>query len=232
MITDKSQMDPLISNPTSNEFFNSISHLIGTILSLAGMIVLIVFSALDSKWLHLVAFAIYGTTLFLSMLASTILHFNLLFNRYIRTLGILDHCAIYLLIAGTYTPYCLVLLNGWIGWTIFGVIWSIAIFNITIKSIFFEKIPGFLSTASYIMMGWMIVFVVYYIYLLLPASALIILFSGGFCYTVGAVIFTRNRPDPWPPYFGSHEIWHLMVILGNLAMFLVQILYILPHHVG
>jgi len=164
MVFDKKQMDPMISSPDSNEYFNSISHLIGAILSLAGLIVLVVFSARDDKWIHLISFSIYGTTLFLSFLASCLLHFNLLFNKYSRVLGILDHNAIYLLIAGTYTPLCLVVLKGTIGWTLFGIIWSFAAFCITIKSIFFKTLPKSLSMASYKMMGWVLIIFIYFVF--------------------------------------------------------------------
>jgi hemolysin III len=123
MVYDKTQMDHMISSADSNEYFNSISHLIGAILSVTGTTVLIVFSAIEYKWMHLISFAIYGTTLFLAFFSSTLLHFNLLFNKYRRVLGILDHNAIYLLIAGTYTPFCLVILEGALGWSIFAFIY-------------------------------------------------------------------------------------------------------------
>jgi len=222
----KEKMDPLISSFNSNEYFNSICHLIGAILSLAGLIVLIVFSAMSHRWIHLVSFSIYGTTLFLSFLASCLLHFNLLFDRYSRVLGILDHCAIYLLIAGTYTPFCLAILDGATGWSLFGIIWGIAVFLITIKAIFFSQLSILFSNLSYMVMGWLVVFFIYPIYLKLGVQATILMVTGGLFYSLGALVFTKDWPDPWPPFFGNHEIWHLCVLFGNATFFFVMLFYV------
>ncbi|KPV50128.1 hemolysin, partial [Kouleothrix aurantiaca] len=148
----------MISSPDTNEYVNALTHLVGAILSLSAIAVLVTLAAIAGKWLHLIGFAVYGTTLFLSFLASTMLHFFLLFGRYKRVFGILDHCAIYLLIAGTYTPFCLTLFAGATGWVLFGVIWSLAIFWIVLKSVFFVRMPTMLSNLSYLSMGWLVVF--------------------------------------------------------------------------
>ena len=124
MSLQKPSPDPLISSSDSNEYFNSISHLIGAILSISALAVLVTLASIDHKPVHVISFAIYGTSLFLSFLFSSLLHFFLLFKKYLRVLGVLDHNAIYLLIAGTYTPFCLAILNGATGWVLFGVIWS------------------------------------------------------------------------------------------------------------
>ena len=219
----------MISSPDSNEYFNSISHLVGAILSISALAVLVSLAAVAGKPAHVVGFAIYGVSLFLSFLFSVLLHFFLLFNKYLRVFGILDHNAIYFLIAGTYTPFCLAVLSGATGWVLFGIIWSLAVFFITLKSIFFARIPIWMSNASFLLMGWIIVFLIGPIYRELGTGALSLLIAGGLCYTVGALIFARGKPNPFPPYFGNHEIWHTCVLAGNTFMFLVMLWYVLPY---
>ena len=228
MAMDKTQMDPMISSLNINEYFNSITHLIGAILSIIGTIVLIVFSAHAEKWLHLVSFAVYGTTLFLSLLASCLLHFFLLHKKYIRALGILDHNAIYLLIAGSYTPFALVVLQGPLGWSLFALIWGLAVFNITIKSIFFQKMGKNLSTVGFILMGWPAIFYAIPLYHALGGMALALMVGGGLVYTIGAMAFMNEKPDPFPPFFGNHEIWHVAVLIGNAMFFTLMLLFVLP----
>ena len=219
----------MISSPDSNEYFNSISHLVGAILSISALAVLVSLAAVAGKPAHVVGIAIYGVSLFLSFLFSVLLHFFLLFNKYLRVFGILDHNAIYILIAGTYTPFCLAVLSGATGWVLFGIIWSLAVFFITLKSIFFARIPIWMSNASFLLMGWIIVFLIGPIYRQLGTGALSLLVAGGLCYTVGALIFARGKPNPFPPYFGNHEIWHVCVLAGNTFMFLVMLWYVLPY---
>jgi hemolysin III len=228
MNLQKPSLDPQISAPDSNEYFNSISHLIGAILSVSALIVLVALSAINNKPVHVISFSIYGISLFLSLLFSCLLHFFLLFGKYLRVFGILDHNAIYLLIAGTYTPFCLIIFNGAIGWVLFGVIWSLAVFFITIKSIFFERISVWMSNISYLLMGWIVIFLIVPVYTHLSMEAILLLLAGGLFYTIGAVIFAIGKPNPFPPYFGSHEIWHVCVLAGNASMFLVMLFYVLP----
>lgn len=225
----KQYMDPMISSLDSNEYFNAISHLIGAILSISVLVTLITLSALDQKWLHVVGFSIYGTTLLLAFIASCLLHFFLLFGQYKRILGVLDHCAIYLLIAGTYTPFCLTIFNGATGWLLFGIVWSLTIFFITIKSIFFTNMPIVFSYASYIVMGWLVIFFFSPIYTNLGITAIVLMGIAGLTYTVGAIIFARGKPNPFPPHFGNHEIWHLAVFVGNALFFLVMFFFVLPY---
>lgn len=225
----KVHMDPMISSYNSNEYYSSILHLLGTILAFAGTAFLIVLSAQQAKWVHLVSFSIYGLTLFLSFLASTMLHFNLLFDRYYRILGIFDHNAIFLLIAGTYTPLALAVFGGGMGWGLFTLIWCLAAFNMTIKSIFFARMGKGLSTLCFILMGWPVVFYAWPIAKLLGPEALILMIVGGLFYTVGAISFTIHRPDPLPPYFGNHEIWHTAVFIGNGIFFYFMYAHVLTY---
>jgi hemolysin III len=229
MNLQKPSLDPHISSIDSNEYFNSISHLIGAILSVSALVVLVTLSAINHKPVHVIGFSIYGTSLFLSLLFSCLLHFFLLFGKYLRIFGILDHDAIYLLIAGTYTPFCLIIFSSAIGWVLFGIIWSLAVFFITIKSIFFERISVLMSNISYLLMGWIVVFLIGPVYNQLGMGAISLLVAGGLFYTVGAFIFANGKPNPFPPHFGSHEIWHICVLAGNAAMFLVMLFYVLPY---
>jgi hemolysin III len=222
-------LDPLISSSDSNEYFNSISHLIGAILSISALAVLVTLAAIDHKPVHVIGFAIYGTGLFLSFLFSCLLHFFLLFKKYKRIFGILDHNAIYLLIAGTYTPFCLTVLSGATGWVLFGIIWSLTVFFITLKSIFFTKISVLMSNISYLLMGWVIIFLIGPIYKQLGIGAISLLIAGGLFYTIGALILGNGKPNPFPPHFGNHEIWHVCVLAGNTFMFLVMLFYVLPY---
>jgi hemolysin III len=232
MNLQKPPLDPLISSPDSNEYFNSISHLIGAILSISALGVLVALAAIDHKPAHVIGFAIYGTSLFLSLLFSCLLHFFLLFGKYLRVFGILDHNAIYLLIAGTYTPFCLTIFSGSTGWILFGIIWSLAVFFITLKSIFFTRISVLMSNVSFLLMGWIIVFLIGPIRGQLGMGAISLLITGGLFYTIGALIFANKKPNPFPPYFGNHEIWHSCVLAGNTAMFLVMLFYVLPYSKG
>jgi hemolysin III len=225
----KDPMDRMISAPDSNEYVNALSHLVGAILSVSALAVLVTLAALAHKWALLVGFAIYGTTLFLSFLASSILHFFLLFGRYRRVFGILDHSAIYLLIAGTYTPFCLGLFAGPLGWLLFGVVWSLAVFWIVLKAVFFTRMSSALSNLSYISLGWVVIFFIGPIYTRLGPGAIALMLAAGLVYSVGAVSFALGRPNPRPPIFGNHEIWHLAVLLGSAIFFCVMLLYLLPY---
>jgi hemolysin III len=226
---NKPALDPMISSPDSNEYFNSISHLIGAILSISALAVLVTLAALAGKSVHVVGFAIYGTSLFLSFLFSCLLHFFLLFGKYKRVFGILDHDAIYILIAGTYTPFCLTVFGGATGWLLFGIIWSLAVFFITLKSIFFTKITVWMSNVSFLLMGWLVIFLIGPVYQQLGLGAILWLLAGGLSYTIGAVIFAVGKPNPFPPYFGNHEIWHICVLAGNAIFFVVMLTYVLPY---
>ncbi len=231
MVRPKDALDPMISSPDSNEYYNALSHLLGAILSVSAIAVLVTLAAQEGKWLHLIGFAVYGATLLLSFLASTILHFFLLFGRYLRVLGILDHCAIYLLIAGTYTPFCLTLFAGPLGWFLFGLVWSLAAFWIVLKAVFFTRMPTLVSNLSYVSLGWIVVFFFAPVYNKLGPGAIGLMVAAGLCYTIGVASFASGWPNPFPPYFGTHEIWHTAVLIGGAIFFCVMLFYLLPYNV-
>jgi hemolysin III len=190
---------------------NGVSHLFGLLLAAAGTILLL---RLAREPAQLVAFAVYGTTLILLYGASTLYHTLPLVGRPLRALRTLDHIAIYFLIAGTYTPVTLVTLNGAFGWTILGIVWLIALAGIPFK-LFFLDAPVWLSTATYLGMGYLALVAVVPIARAVSFGGLTLLVAGGLAYTVGAVIYARRRPDPFPGRFGHHEIWHLLVLTGS-----------------
>ena len=190
------------------EIFNSITHGIGTLLSIAGLILLVVFAVIKGNVWHIVSFSVFGSTLVLLYLTSTLYHsftkekIKNLFARF-------DHAAIFLLIAGTYTPFLLTALRGTLGWTLFGIIWSVAIAGVVIRSIYLTRFKK-LMVALYLAMGWLFVVAVGPMMKNLPVLSIIFLFLGGIFYSVG-VIFYMKRNLKY-----SHGIWHLFVMAGSI----------------
>jgi hemolysin III len=201
---------------------NGVSHLIGLLLAAAGTILLLRLARGPGQ---LLAFAIYGTTLILLYSASTLYHSLPLSERPLRALRTLDHIAIYFLIAGTYTPVALVTLNGKLGWTILAAVWLIALAGIPFK-LFFLDAPAWLSTATYLGMGYLALVAVVPLVRAVSYEGLAWLIAGGIAYTVGAVIYARERPDPFPGRFGHHEIWHLLVLTGSGCHYAFMVYYV------
>ena len=207
------------------EPFSCYSHLVGALAAIAALVVLVVTSHQD-PW-RVVGFSIYGASLVILYLASTIYHWLLLPIPKRRWLNRIDHVAIFLLIAGTYTPVCLVTLRGGWGWTIFGIVWGAALVGTIIK-LCFRSLPRWVSAAIYVMMGWIAVIATVPLVRAFPAAALMWLLAGGLLYTTGAVIYATRRPNPLPRVFGFHEIFHLFVLAGSTAHFVFMIRYVAP----
>jgi len=202
------------------EMMNAVTHGVGALFSLAGLIVLTASAYMYGTVWHLVSFAVYGSSLVLLYLASALYHsFRREKLKYI--FKICDHSAIYLLIAGTYTPFSLILLHGFMGWIILGVVWTMAVIGVALK-IFFVARLKVVSTICYLIMGWLIVVVIKPIAAVLPAEGLFWLVGGGVFYTVGS-FFYLNRRIPY-----NHAVWHLFVMAGSIAHFIAVFYYVLP----
>jgi hemolysin III len=201
------------------EVANSVTHGLGLLASLAGAFVLVSLAVEQGGVWHVVSAAVYGTTLVTMYTASTLYH-ALKETRARRVLRILDHCAIYLLIAGTYTPITLVGLQGGWGWTLFGLAWSFAAAGIVFKVLATGRF-AVLSTVTYVLMGWLCIVAVKPMFILLSPGALALLGAGGLFYTAGIVFYHSNRV----PY--SHAVWHLFVVAGSVCHYLAIALYVL-----
>ena len=192
---------------SAEEFVNSLTHGAGLALSIAGFVVLLVLAAMRGSAWRIVSCAVYGSTLVCLYTASTLYH-STRSRRLKRVLKICDHSAIYLLIAGTYTPFLLVNLRGSWGWSLFAVIWGLAMAGILFKVWFVEHFP-IVSTAVYLLMGWLALVAVKPMFLSVPHSGLLWLLAGGVLYTVGVVFYSWKKV----PY--NHAIWHGFVIAGS-----------------
>ena len=209
------------------EIANAITHGIGFLLSIVGLILLITRSVNgDRDLLFLISVIVFGSSMILLYLCSTLLH-SIHFQKTKRLFTILDHASIYVLIAGTYTPFLLVTLRGRMGWILLAVIWSIAIAGIIFKSIFADRFSG-IATIGYLIMGWLILFVAEPIFQALPTIGFALLVSGGILYSVGTIFFLWDKL-PFSkklklPF--SHAIWHMFVLGGSLCMFFCVLLFI------
>ncbi|MBN2695285.1 hemolysin III family protein [bacterium] len=209
------------------EPINGLTHFIGALLAIAALVVLVVKSAIDGTAWHVVSFSIYGTSMFLLYLFSSLYHWLPLRYKGVLKMRKLDHMMIFVMIAGSYTPMCLIPLRGPWGWSLFGTIWGIAITGFFIK-IFWLNAPRVLYVSIYIVMGWLVVIAIYPISKVFPTGGMVWLAIGGIFYTFGAVIYAKKKPNPIPNIFGFHEIWHIFVMLGSGAHFWMMWRYILP----
>jgi len=201
------------------EIANSITHGIGLLLSISGLVLLVVFACLRGDVWHIVSFSIFGVGMIMVYTSSTLFHsFR---NVKIKSiLNIIDHSAVYLLIAATYTPFTLVSIRGPWGWSIFGVVWAAAIAGIILKIFFIGKYRT-LSTLLYVAIGWVLLIAIKPLYASLPTPGFWLLMAGCFTYSIGVIFFLwRKLP------FG-HSIWHLFVLGGTICHFFAIILYVL-----
>jgi hemolysin III len=190
------------------------------ILSVVALILLVVYSSIYGTVWHITSFAIFGASLIVLYAASTFYHYSQ--RPKLRSkLNILDHAAIYVLIAGTYTPFTLVVLKGWIGWTIFGISWGLAFIGIVLK-LFYTGRYDKISTFAYVLMGWVVIFAIKPLIENFPLKGLIWLFAGGIFYTIGAVLYSFKRLNY------NHAIFHIFVLLGSFCHFMAVFFYVLP----
>ena len=235
------------------ELLNSLTHGLGTALSIAGLVLMVVFAAKRGTARDVVGASIFGSTLILLYLMSTLYH-AFRGPRVKLVFKVFDHSAIFLLIAGTYTPFCLSALGrvspAW-GWTVFGLVWGLAVLGITFKGVYYGRIAkvalqpppldhlhappedagldpvfvkrmGWVSTGIYLLMGWIIVIAAGPLWRALPPAGLLWLFAGGLCYSLGAVIYSLERIRY------HHALWHLFVVAGSACHVFAVLLHVIP----
>jgi hemolysin III len=191
------------------ELANSITHGLGAALSVLALVLLVVLAALHGTARHVVGGAIFGATLVVLYTMSTLYH-ALTHPGAKRVFKVLDHAAIYLLIAGTYTPFCLATLRGPWGWSLFGVVWGLALLGVLFKALFIGRFE-FLSTAVYLAMGWLVLVAAVPLWRALPPAGLAWLVAGGLCYTGGVAFYV------WEKLKFHHAVWHLFVLGGSIC---------------
>ncbi len=201
------------------EIFNSVSHGVGVLLSIAALTLLIVFATLKSDGYGLAGGIVYGISLILLYSMSMVYHI-VQNQKAKRVLRIFDHCSIFVLIAGTYTPYLLVCMENPMRWVMFGVIWGVTVIGIVLNAISLDKFQK-LSMVCYIGMGWAIVFSIGRIASVIDLPGVVLLIAGGVVYTLGIIFYALKR------YRYMHSVWHLFVLGGSVCHYLSVLLYVL-----
>ena len=214
--------DPKNSRPFTlgEEIFHSITHGIGSGLSIAGLVILVVLAVLNGDVYQIIGFSIFGASLVLLYLSSTLYH-GIQQPRAKHIFKIFDHSAIYLLIAGSYTPFLLVGIRGTTGWTLLVVVWLIALIGITMKVLFIERFQV-LSVFMYLAMGWLCVFAFSEMMSSIPIGGIIWLAAGGILYTVGVIFYAMQKI----PYM--HAVWHFFVLGGSLCHYFAVLFFLAP----
>ena len=202
------------------EIAHSITHGVGVALSVAGLTVLLVLAVLYGNAYQIVSFSIYGATLIFLYLASTLYH-SFQNPRLKGVFQIIDHSAIYLLIAGSYTPFLLVAIRGVWGWTLLVIIWGLAILGVSFKTLFIHRFEK-LSVLTYILMGWLCVVALNELLVSIPLGGLIWLAAGGVVYTLGVIFYAMHRI----PY--THAVWHVFVLGGSICHYFAVLFYLTP----
>jgi hemolysin III len=212
--------DPDEKFPVAEEVAHSLTHGAGLLLGVTALVLMVVFAAQRGSAIHVVACTLYGATLVLLYSASTLYH-ALPRGRAKRVFGTLDHSSIFLLIAGTYTPFTLVTLSGGVGWTLFGVIWGLAFAGVVLEAVTRGRVRR-LQLILYLVMGWSIVLVARPLLQGLARGGLVLLFAGGLAYTLGVIFFV------WRSLPFHHAVWHVFVLAGSVCHFFAVLLYVIP----
>lgn len=200
------------------EIANAITHGIGALLSVAALVLLIIHSSQQGSAWYVVSFTIYGATMLLLYVSSTLVH-SFPEGRIKNLFEIFDHASIYLFIAGTYTPFLFLVVQGAWGWSLFGIVWGMALLGVTFKAFYAKKFV-FLSTLIYILMGWLIVLAWKPLIANYDANGIVWLVAGGLLYTVGTIFYV------WRSFPFHHAVWHLFVLGGSFSHFMAIYLYV------
>jgi len=211
-----------LSPHVTDERVNAATHLGAAVFALLGSVILVVESARRGSMWHVVGFSIYGTCLVGLFVASTLHHGLSARPRVAGILRTLDYLAIFLLIAGTFTPVCLTIARGTLGWSLLGVVWSIALVGMVLRGRF-PGLPHWVTSTLYACLGWMGVLLAPFVHAATGVPGLALLAVGGILYTVGVVIFSLERPNLWPGRFGFHELWHVLVIAAAACHYALMV---------
>jgi len=209
--------DPVYS--AGEELAHSLTHGAGLLMGIAALVLMVVFAAQKGSAIHVVSCTVFGATLVVLYASSTLYH-ALPAGRGKRVFGILDHAAIFLLIAGTYTPFALITLAGGWGWSVFGVIWGLAIGGILLEAISRGRLRR-LQLLLYLVMGWGIFVAARPMLRELATGGVVLLLAGGVAYTLGVIFFVWKRPF-------HHAVWHVFVLGGSICHFFAVLLYVIP----
>jgi hemolysin III len=205
---------------------SGLTHLFGVFISAVGLLILLNISLALNNTRDMAVSCVFGISLILLYSASSIYHLTMASEKVIKILRRIDHSMIYVLIAGSYTPVCLITLKGKIGYSIFAMIWALTILGILIKNFWFNA-PRWLSTAFYIVMGWLVVIAIYPMSKVMPLAGIMWLIMGGVSYTVGGLIYAFKYPKINNKYFGFHEIFHIFVLIGSFCHYWFVLKYVL-----
>lgn len=215
--------DTTFRNTVKEEVANITVASFGLFFSLIGFGILIGLATLYGDVIHIVSSSVYATTLLLLYVASILLHSSLAQEvKHAKAFEVIDHCAIYLLIAGTYTPFSLITLKGPIGWSLMAIVWSLAFFGILYK-VFFHYQSDLLSTLAYVLMGWLVIFAIKPLIAGLATGGLILLIAGGVLYTVGSIFYVFDHKFPY-----AHALWHFFVLAASICHYCAVLFYVIP----
>jgi len=204
----------------AEEILNSITHGTGALISIFGLVLLIIAAKMHGQTSHIISCSVFGTTLVMLYTASTLYH-SFQKPNIKHIFKVLDHSCIYALIAGTYTPFMLIIVGGVLGWTLIFVVWVLTVIGILFQ-IFFVNRFKIASTIAYILMGWLVILAVKPLFQSLPKEGIIWLLSGGFAYTFGALFYV------WKKLPFNHAIWHLFVMTGSICHYIAVLFYVIP----
>lgn len=214
----------------TDEAINTMTHFGGFLFSVLGLTVLVTAAAMQSKVWHIVSFSIYGASLSFMFFASTLHHGIHSTPAVEYNFLLMDYAAIFPLISGSFSPFCLVCLHDhWAGWVFFGVSWGLSIMGIVMVLSLRKKLPRWVLGVMFILLGWMGGLLAFWLIHRLPLGAIVLLAVGGVLYSIGFVVFEVEKPNPVPGRFGFHEIWHILVVLAAIVHWCCMYFYILPY---
>jgi hemolysin III len=204
---------------------SGLTHFIAVLLAIVGLIVLLLRSNGEFTAWHAVSFSIFGGAMILVYTFSTLYHWLPLSGKSLEVIRRIDHIMIFVFIAASYTPVCIVTMRGGWGWAIFGTVWGAALGGLFLK-VFWLNAPRYLYTAVYLITGWIAIVAIWPLSKAIALFGLIWIVIGGVFYSIGAVIYALKKPDPWPKIFGFHEIFHIFIVLGSISHFWVMYRYV------